>query len=137
MGCHQVAGAGLDPVEEMRQYWARREPIPWEWVHELPDFVQFKHQPHLRTGIACQTCHGPVEEMDRVYRWAPLTMGWCLECHRSEPQEEDVATDHLLVRQEPPPEPPSGRKPLSLYPLVIDQKYAAYRGPTDCLACHY
>ena len=137
MGCHRVAGTGLEPIEELRGYWSRNEPVPWEWVTKLPDFVQFSHRAHLRNGVACEECHGQVAEMDRVYRWAPLTMGWCLECHRSQPQEGDVATDYRLVRETPPPSPPEGRQERSLYPLVIDQRYGDFRAPIDCLTCHY
>lgn len=137
MGCHRVAGAGLEPIEELKGYWERNEQVPWERVNRLPDFVQFSHRPHLRNDIPCARCHGPVEEMDRVYQWAPLTMGWCLDCHRSQPEEGDVATDYRLVRESPPPPGPGGRQEHSLYPLTIDQKYGAFRAPIDCLACHY
>lgn len=137
MGCHHVAGTGLDPIEELRGYWSRNEQVPWEWVNKLPDFVQFSHRAHLRNEIACERCHGPVEEMDRVYQWAPLTMGWCLECHRSQPEATDVATDYRLVRAAPPPQPPGQRQEGSLYPTAIDQRYGAFRAPIDCLTCHY
>lgn len=137
MGCHQIAGTGLPPIEELRGYWARGEAVPWMWVYKLPEFVQFSHQPHIRSGVECQSCHGPVEEMDRVYQWAPLTMGWCLECHRGAPQETDVATDHVLAGMNPPPQPPDARQPGSFYPRAIDSQYGAQRAPTDCAACHY
>lgn len=137
MGCHRIAGSGLPPVEELRGYWARGEQVPWKWVNKLPDHVQFSHQPHVRSGIDCTECHGPVEEMDRVYQWASLRMGWCLECHRQEPAETDVATDYLLTERFPPPTPPEGNQPHSLYPYSIDSEYGAARGPIDCAACHY
>lgn len=137
MGCHRTAGAGLEPIQELQDHWNRGEPVRWEWVSKLPDFVQFPHRAHVRTGIQCQECHGPVEDMDRVYRWAPLTMGWCLECHRSQPQETDVATDYVLVREHPIPEIPDRRQAHSFYPVRIDTKYGAYRAPIDCFACHY
>lgn len=140
MGCHRVAGSGLDPIDELRTFWERNEPVAWEWVYKLPEFVQFTHRPHLRAGVECQECHGPVEEMDRVYQWAPLTMGWCLECHRSEPAETDVGTDAALTRAEgvPPALPGADeRQEESLYPRSIDTEYGAWRGPIDCLACHY
>ncbi len=57
-------------------------PIVWTAVHRLPDFVYFDHRPHVVAGIACQTCHGPVETMTRVRQERPLTMGWCVNCHR-------------------------------------------------------
>ena len=58
-------------------------PISWVRVHNLPDFVRFDHRPHVARGLACETCHGPVGTMDRIRQEASLTMGWCLDCHRS------------------------------------------------------
>ena len=144
MGCHRVAGTGLPPIEDLRAYDARGEAVEWEWVYKLPEFVQFSHQAHLRNGLECQACHGPVEEMHRVYQWAPLTMGWCLDCHRGDPEEGDVATDHLLARahaeaaaEAGAPAHPVGPQAHSLYPLNIDTDYGQTRAPTDCAACHY
>lgn len=57
-------------------------PIAWAAVHRLPDFVYFDHRPHVVAGLACQMCHGPVETMTRVRQERPLTMGWCVNCHR-------------------------------------------------------
>lgn len=136
MGCHRVAGTGLPPIEELRRYEARGEPVPWQWVNKLPEFTQFNHRPHLRNGIECQECHGPVEEMDRVYQWAPLTMGWCLECHRRSPVDSDLSTDHVLSEINPPPQPPEARQDGSFYPRAIDTNYGRTRAPTDCAACH-
>ena len=56
--------------------------VHWNRVHKLPDHVFFSHQWHVKGGVACQTCHGPVEEMPVVRQYATLTMGWCLDCHR-------------------------------------------------------
>ena len=137
MGCHRVAGSGLEPIEQLRGMWDSGTLIEWEWVYKLPEFVQFNHEPHLRNGVECQECHGPVEEMDRIYQWAPLTMGWCLECHRREPADTDVATDYALAQRYPPPPMPEGRQRLGMYPVRIYSEYATSRGPIDCLACHY
>lgn len=60
----------------------KARPVSWVRVHALPDFVRFDHSPHVIAGVACQTCHGPIETMDRVRLVAPLTMGWCVNCHR-------------------------------------------------------
>jgi hypothetical protein len=57
-------------------------PVSWVKVHTLADFVRFDHSAHVTVGVTCQTCHGPVETMDRVRQMAPLTMGWCVNCHR-------------------------------------------------------
>lgn len=59
-----------------------RRPIPWERVTYLPDFVFFNHAIHVHKGVGCESCHGRVDEMPRVYQVAPLTMSWCLDCHR-------------------------------------------------------
>jgi hypothetical protein len=72
---------GLDA--EMNPGPAKRaQPIAWVKVHALPDFVYFDHRAHSNAGVACQTCHGPVETMDRVRQVSDLSMGWCVNCHR-------------------------------------------------------
>ena len=80
---------------------------------------------------------GKVEEMDRVYKYSSLKMGWCLDCHWAVGEDTDVATDRLLIEQFPPPETPDERQPIGLYPRRLDQQYGANRGPIDCFACHY
>ncbi len=62
---------------------AEPKPIEWVRVHNLPDFVYFDHRPHVARHIACETCHGPVGTMDRIRQESPLTMGWCIDCHRA------------------------------------------------------
>jgi hypothetical protein len=57
-------------------------PVAWVRVHRVPDHVTFPHVRHVAAGVACRECHGAVEEMDAVRQVAPLSMGWCLECHR-------------------------------------------------------
>jgi len=66
-------------------------PIEWVRIHNMPDHVYFNHAQHVSVGkVACQTCHGPVEEMEKVYQYSPLSMGWCINCHReTEVQFED------------------------------------------------
>jgi hypothetical protein len=60
-----------------------QKPIKWVRIHNLPDFAYFNHAQHVTAGgVACQKCHGPVEEMDEVYQFSPLTMGWCITCHK-------------------------------------------------------
>ncbi|HYL79486.1 MAG TPA: cytochrome c3 family protein [Candidatus Acidoferrum sp.] len=64
-----------DPRKEARA-------LAWTKVHNVPDFVYFDHRPHVAADVACQQCHGPVEAMERVRQAQPLTMGWCVNCHR-------------------------------------------------------
>ncbi|MEW6752801.1 MAG: cytochrome c3 family protein [Candidatus Latescibacterota bacterium] len=83
--------AALGLGEDLKPDPARqREPIAWVKVHNVPDFVSFDHRPHVAAQVACQTCHGPVESMERVRQVADLTMGWCIACHR-DPQGAGVA----------------------------------------------
>jgi Cytochrome c7 and related cytochrome c len=57
-------------------------PIQWLRIHRLPDFVYFDHRSHVNKGVLCQTCHGPIETMQRVRQFSDLSMGWCVDCHR-------------------------------------------------------
>ena len=75
------AAVGWD--EENQRYTGETQPVKWVRIHNLPDFVYFNHAQHVEVGeIACQTCHGPVEEMEVMYQHSSLTMGWCINCHR-------------------------------------------------------
>jgi len=104
MGCHKIIGAQDNPeIGRIHEHWRRGQPIPWVRIYKLPEFTYFPHKAHVRFGLACQTCHGPIERMRRVGAdtgWSlandllhlvgvkpaprPLTMGWCVECHRRE-----------------------------------------------------
>ena len=66
----------------MRESAATGQPIPWVRVHDLPDFVYFNHAGHIQSGVGCVSCHGRVDRMEVVEQVKPLTMGWCLDCHR-------------------------------------------------------
>ena len=73
--------AGWDPEE--LEYTGNEKPVKWIRIHNLPDFVYYNHAQHVTVaGLKCQKCHGPVEEMDEMYQYSPLTMGWCIDCHR-------------------------------------------------------
>jgi hypothetical protein len=137
MGCHRIIGNNLEPIQRLRGYWDSEQPVPWTRVYKLPEFVQFPHQPHIRNQLECDECHGKVEEMDRVYQFTSLRMGWCLDCHWGEGEDTDVATDRLLLEEFPPPAIPAGRESPGLYPRILDEQYAVNRGPIDCVACHY
>ena len=83
MNCHSMLTKQTVDIERLKEAVQRRQPIMWTKVHNLPDFVYFNHSQHVLSDVACQTCHGPVETMARVRQHAPLTMGWCIQCHRS------------------------------------------------------
>jgi len=69
-------------IEKLTSSFYANKPIQWQKVHLLPDHVKFNHSAHVRAGKSCQTCHGPVETMKKVYQYNSLSMGWCVNCHR-------------------------------------------------------
>ncbi len=73
---------GFDTDQMAYQEEMATGPIEWTRIHRLPDFVYFDHRPHVTAGVACQSCHGPVETMERVAQISTLSMGWCVNCHR-------------------------------------------------------
>ena len=82
MGCHNQIWNDSPLLEPVRRSYFSGRPIPWTRVHDLPAFVYFHHGVHVQRGIACETCHGDVSLMARVAKVQPLTMTWCLNCHR-------------------------------------------------------
>jgi predicted CXXCH cytochrome family protein len=82
MGCHAQVWNGSPALEAVRQSYFSGQPIRWRRVHDLAGFVYFDHAVHVRGGIDCSRCHGDVGGMARVEQVQPLTMGWCLDCHR-------------------------------------------------------
>jgi hypothetical protein len=84
MNCHQQVAGQHQPevIKQLREAYAENKSIEWVKVHMLPDHVQFNHQAHVARGVNCQTCHGPIEKMARVYQYSDLSMGWCINCHR-------------------------------------------------------
>jgi hypothetical protein len=82
MGCHNQIWNQSPLIEPVRRSYFSGAPIPWNRVHNLPGFTYFNHGIHVNKGVGCATCHGRVDQMARVYQAVPLTMGWCLDCHR-------------------------------------------------------
>ena len=81
---HKAIGYVItDKENNIGEYTGETHPIEWVRIHNLPDLAYFNHSQHVQVaGLACETCHGEIKEMDKVYQYAPLTMGWCINCHR-------------------------------------------------------
>jgi hypothetical protein len=109
MGCHSQFPPAYDElagIKTLKDHWERKQPIEWKQIHRSPEHVQFRHNRHARAGAACQSCHGLVEELDKLYmtadtKWWPwglptakLEMGWCVQCHRQEGASQDCNTCH-------------------------------------------
>lgn len=125
LNCHSQIWNTSPLLEPVWRSWATGEPIAWVRVHDLPDFVYFDHSVHVRGGVGCITCHGPVDEMARVYQVAPLTMQWCLDCHRDpaahvRPRELVTVMQHLE-------DATAGEE--------LVERYGLSPG-TDCTTCH-
>jgi hypothetical protein len=134
LGCHRVVKAASTEIQRLRGYQQNGEPIPWERIYKLADFAQFNHGRHVRAEVECEECHGKVDETDVLYKWAPLTMGWCLECHREPADDETkLAAAERNAEEFGDPE----RESHGLYPRSIDSWYGVTKGPIDCSACHY
>lgn len=85
MNCHTKIKKDSAEVLKISEAIEKKEPIKWVKVNHFPDFAYFNHSQHVRVGnISCQKCHGEIESMARVKQVKPLSMGWCLECHRAE-----------------------------------------------------
>jgi hypothetical protein len=82
MTCHSQIWSDSPLLEPVRASLANNRPIRWNRVHDLPDFVYFHHGIHVQKGVGCASCHGPIDRMPLVWKDQPLTMEWCLECHR-------------------------------------------------------
>jgi hypothetical protein len=84
MGCHKLTAAQRPEIQKLTRYWNDKQAIPWVRVHHLPELAKFNHKRHIRAGFSCQTCHGPVQEMDVVYQFSTLSMNWCINCHNGQ-----------------------------------------------------
>ena len=84
LNCHNVTKKDSEPIQRLTAAVEAGETFPWVRIHALPDHAYFDHRPHVKTGIACQECHGEVEKMEVVSRVMNMRMGKCLECHRGE-----------------------------------------------------
>jgi len=84
MNCHKVVKTDSPWIQQIQKAYESGEQIEWIRIHNLPDHAHFPHNRHVNAGLACQTCHGPIQEMEKVYQYAPLDMGWCINCHRGE-----------------------------------------------------
>ncbi len=115
MNCHGLLAKETPEIRKLKETIEQRRPIVWTKVHNLPDFVYFNHSQHVLGAVACQECHGPVETMTQVRQFAPMTMGFCLDCHRA-------------------------RHVGSVRPETRGARFTTVREPAeglDCGKCHY
>ncbi|SFI49332.1 quinol:cytochrome c oxidoreductase pentaheme cytochrome subunit [Olleya namhaensis] len=115
---------GWDDAEQ--KYTGKSSPVKWIQIHKLPDFAYFNHSQHVVVGgIECQTCHGPIEEMEIVSQHAPLTMGWCINCHRKTDVKVKDNAYYTKIHEQ-----------LSKK-YGVENLTAAQMGGLECGKCHY
>jgi hypothetical protein len=128
MGCHSQVWPRSPMLEPVRRSYFLGLPMPWNRVHDLPDFVYFNHAIHVNKGVGCVTCHGRVDQMALVYQAAPLTMGWCVDCHRAPEQHLRPRTEITSMTWQPAGDAKALGRQLA-------EEYRV-RHLTHCTACH-
>jgi len=128
MNCHKIIKADSEKLAPVRQSWTTGVPIRWVRVHELPDFVYFNHAAHLRAGVGCPSCHGNVAEMEIVTQKQPLSMSWCLDCHRNPDMHLRPSGDVTNMYWVP------SENQLEIAARLKKEK--EINPPTDCSGCH-
>jgi hypothetical protein len=130
MTCHSQLYTQTEMLAPVRASLAEDQPIRWNKVNKLPDYVYFDHSIHVAKGVGCTTCHGSVASMPLMREAQPLTMGWCLNCHRDPTPYLRPASEVFDPYWRPPADQATrGRMLLAHY--LIDNKHL-----TDCSVCH-
>jgi NAD-dependent SIR2 family protein deacetylase len=131
MNCHSQIWANAPILEPVRASFRDNKPMHWTRVHDLPDFVYFNHSIHVKKGVGCATCHGPVDRMPLMYQESTLQMSWCLDCHRN-PQKyvRPRAEVYNMAWERPANDPGLGER------LVKEYKIADAAQLTNCSTCH-
>lgn len=128
MGCHGQVWRRSPMLNLVRESYYSGQPIPWRRVHRVPDFVFFNHAIHVNKGVGCESCHGRVDQMAAVHQSAPLTMAWCLDCHRH-PERNLRPLENITDMGWRPPRPQEefGRELMARYGVVSRE---------NCTTCH-
>jgi len=128
MNCHVMVKNASDSLKVVKDSWDNNKPIQWVRVHKSPDYVYFDHSAHVNVGIGCVSCHGRIDRMNVVMQSEPLSMGWCLDCHRN--PEEHIRPISEITNMNWFP----GKDHQEFTNQIIaDLKITP---PTDCQGCH-
>lgn len=130
MNCHTRVKATSPLLAKVRDSYQTGEPIPWIKIHNLPDYVYFNHSAHINAGVSCVSCHGEINKMVEVHQVKPLSMSWCLECHRNPaPNIRPVQFVTQLQWQ-----PPAGTTAEQIGAEIVKAK--GINPPQNCSGCH-
>jgi hypothetical protein len=128
MNCHSQIWSQSPMLEPVRQSAQTGQPLEWNRVHVLGDFVYFDHSIHVQKGIGCSTCHGQVDQMPLTWKAASLQMGWCLDCHRNPERYVRPREEVFNMNWQPPP----NQEELG---VRLVHEYAI-QSKTSCSTCH-
>lgn len=128
MNCHVAIKADSPKLAPLRESWEKGTPLRWIRVHKVPDYAYFDHSAHLRVGVGCESCHGNVAEMEEVFLAKPLSMGWCLDCHRN-PDAHLRPLDQITTMGWQPP------ASQNEFAAATKAKYDI-QPPETCSGCH-
>lgn len=132
MTCHSQIWTESQMLEPVRASLRNDEPIRWNRVHSLPEYVYFNHGIHVSKGIGCTSCHGRVDKMPLMWKQEPLTMEWCLDCHRHPEKNIRPKEDVFVMDWAPPVDKDQftlGRELIKAYDIPVNRL-------TDCYTCH-
>ncbi|HTN62259.1 MAG TPA: cytochrome c3 family protein [Devosia sp.] len=130
MTCHSQLFTDAPMLAPVRQSLATGTPIQWQRVHRLPDFVFFNHAAHINNGVGCESCHGRVDQMPLTWQDKPLTMQWCLGCHRDPGPNLRPKADIFTMGWKPEGDP------KALADTLMQSYHINTKTMTDCYVCH-
>ncbi|MEN9529431.1 MAG: hypothetical protein RI932_1304, partial [Pseudomonadota bacterium] len=129
MGCHSMVQAKSPRLQLVRDSYQSGKPIEWVKVHMLPDHAHFNHSAHVTAGVNCASCHGRIDQMKVVGQAQPLSMGWCLDCHRN-PVPNLVPKDQVTNLAFDPAK-------AGYVPEKDPHRVRGVNPPQHCSGCHY
>lgn len=129
MNCHSMVATDKPSLEPVRDSWESGLSVPWVKIHKIPDYAFFDHSRHVSRNVGCESCHGRIDQMVVVGQEHPLSMGWCLECHRN-PEEHLRPLEEITTMGY---EPPGGDQVSA--GLAIKEANNI-NPPQDCSGCH-
>jgi hypothetical protein len=131
MTCHSQLFVEAPVLSRLHEAYRGGQPLAWNRIHDLPDFVYFDHSIHVAKGVGCSTCHGPVDRMPLVRRVQSLDMQWCLDCHRAPERYLRPKAEVFDVDWRPPADQAArGAQLRKIYRLRTTREL------TDCSTCH-
>jgi hypothetical protein len=128
MNCHLLVARDKESLAPLRDSAKSGTPMRWLRVHKLPEYAYFNHRAHVTAGVGCASCHGRVDEMEVVTQVEPLSMSWCLDCHRDPQPHLRPLTEITNMAWKPAHDPEARARQLAGLRQV--------KPPLDCTGCH-